>query len=94
MLTLFIISNVIIFIFTIILQIWGIYCIFIFGEIIRTVDKILFLMPLVIPVKSIRKNIMEINDYKGLSIFLKTVSAYKILLLADLIICCIFLFIK
>ncbi len=94
MLNLFIISNIIILIFTIILQIWGIYCIFRFGNIIKTIDKILFLIPFVIPVKSIKKNIISINNHKGLDIFLNAVSTYKILFLIDLIVCCLFIFIK
>lgn len=94
MFSIFIISNVIILIFTIILQLWGIFCIFMFRKVIRTIDKILFLIPLVIPIKSIKKNTLEINDNKKLNIFLNTVFIYKILFLIDLIISCVFLFIK
>lgn len=94
MLSIFIISNVIILILTIVLQIWGICCIIVFGKIIRTIDKILFFVPLIIPIKSIKKNIMRIEEKKGLDIFLNMVFVYKILFLIDLIICCLFLFIK
>lgn len=94
MVSIFVISNVIILIFTIVLQIWGIFCIFIFGKEIRTIDKILFFIPLVIPIKSIKKNIIRINDNKRLDIFLNTVFVYKIFFLINLIICCVFLFIK
>ncbi|MCR5288749.1 MAG: hypothetical protein K6E51_02010, partial [Treponema sp.] len=64
--SLFFISNAIILMFTFILQIWGIYCLFIFGKIILTLDKLFFFMPIFIPVKSIKMNINGTNNIHGL----------------------------
>ena len=88
--SLFFISNIIILVFTFFLQIWGICCRFIFGRIIRTVDKILFIMPIFIPVKTIRKNVDGVINKRGLIVYLKTICVYKILFLLNLIICFLF----
>lgn len=94
MISVFVISVIFISIFTFILQIWGIICIFIFGAKIKTSDKILFLMPIFVPVKSIRKKIDGISNIHGLVIYLNIINCYKVAFLLNLLICIIFLLYK
>ena len=89
--SLFFISNIIILVFTFFLQIWGICCILIFRNIIRPLDKILFFMPICIPVKIIKRNIEGTNNTQGLIVFLKVVGVYKIVFLINIILCILFL---
>ena len=93
MISIFIVSNIITLFSTVFLQLWGICCIFIYGKRIRNIDKILFLIPLVIPVKSFMTIIQNENDNK-LRVFLKTVTFYKLLFFTDLIVSCLFVFMK
>lgn len=90
----FFISNIIILVFTFFLQIWGICCILIFRNIIRSLDKILFFMPICIPVKTIERNIEGTDNTQGLIVFLKVVGVYKIVFLINIILCIFFLLYK
>lgn len=87
---LFFLSNSFILMFTMVLQIWGICCIFIYKEILKIPDKILLIMPLIVPVKTLRRDVEVIKNKKGFVIYLKTVCMYKILFLLNLIICFLF----
>lgn len=87
---LFFISNIFVLLCTFFLLLWGIYCIVKYKKMIRTVDKFLLIIPLLIPVNTIKKNISETENIHGLIVFLTVVNYYKIVFAIDILICIIF----
>ncbi|GEM_PF-5122723 len=84
--TLVVILNLLLFMLTVSLHIVGIIYLIRFKDVINTVDKILLLIPIFVPVKSIRENIVDKKKFNSINKYLRFVSIYKVYFIIDMLI--------